>query len=153
MKRKTAFSVSVFGILIVLGYYFFGMKPKMDYAQATVTLGGKEFRADIADTIATQALGLSGRAGLREDEGMLFVFGTAGARSFWMKDMNFPIDIIWVKGSRVVGFAERAEPEPGKNLFQLTLHRSPEPVDKVFEVSAGTVARLGIQNGDTVVIQ
>ena len=33
---------------------------------------------------------------LKENEGMLFVFNHADKYSFWMKDMNFPIDIVWI---------------------------------------------------------
>ena len=40
---------------------------------------------------------------MKEDEGMLFVYDRPSRQAFWMKDMKFPIDIIWldVRGSVV----------------------------------------------------
>ncbi|MEY4731720.1 MAG: hypothetical protein RL681_666 [Candidatus Parcubacteria bacterium] len=152
MKRKTAISATILGVLIILGYYVFGIRPKSDYGQATVLLGGQEFRTDIADTADKQAIGLSGRPSLGQDEGMLFVFGGYASRTFWMPDMNFPIDIIWIKDDVVVGSAENAQPEPGVSMFRLKRYSSPGPVDKVFEVSAGTVSRLGVKVGDRIVV-
>ncbi len=52
----------------------------------------------IADTPALREKGLSGRAGLAPDEGILFVFPADGQYGFWMKDMRFPIDILWLSG-------------------------------------------------------
>ena len=151
-KRKTALSATVLGVIILLGYYFFGFKPKSDYEQATVVLGGQEFRADVADTVDKQTIGLSGRPSLGQDEAMLFIFSGYAARTFWMPDMNFPIDIVWIKDDVVVGFAENAQPEPGVSMFNLKRYLSPVPVDKVFEVVAGTVSRLGVNIGDRVVM-
>ena len=114
--------------------------------------GGQQFRADIADTMDKQSIGLSGRPSLGQDEAMLFMFGRYAARTFWMPDMNFPIDIIWIKDDVVVGFAENVQPEPGVGMFALKRYSSPEPVDKVLEVIAGTVSRLGVKIGDRVAI-
>jgi uncharacterized membrane protein (UPF0127 family) len=50
---------------------------------------------DVADTDAKRIQGLSGRKDLKEGTGMLFIFDTEGLNNFWMKDMNFDIDIIW----------------------------------------------------------
>ena len=83
---------------------------------------------------------------------MLFVFSSPGIQNFWMKDMNFPIDIIWISGGKVAGFAQDAEPQPGVPLWRLTIYTSPNNVDQVLEVPAGTVAKDGITIGAPVVI-
>lgn len=57
---------------------------------------GVYIQVKVADTDKTRELGLSHTASLGKKEGMLFVFPQVGVYSFWMKDMNFPIDIIWV---------------------------------------------------------
>jgi uncharacterized membrane protein (UPF0127 family) len=62
---------------------------------------GKVF-AEVVDTPASRAQGLSGRSGLSLDEGMLFVFDHSGKYGFWMKDMLFPIDIVWINEEGVV---------------------------------------------------
>jgi len=152
MRQHPIMAILIVLVMFGLGYWWLGFRAPKEYRSATIHLGGQEFSVDIADTVSKQAQGLSGRPSLAENEGMLFVFKTYSSRTFWMKDMNFPIDMIWIKDNRIVGSAENAAPEPGKSVFSLTLYNSPEPVDKVLEVSAGTVARLGIKPDDTVAI-
>ncbi|KKU19131.1 MAG: hypothetical protein UX29_C0009G0015 [Parcubacteria group bacterium GW2011_GWA2_46_10] len=62
------------------------------------------------------------------------------------------IDIIWIAGDRVVGFAENATPYKGESLTEISRYKSPEGVDRVLEVSAGTVKRAGIAVGDGVAV-
>ena len=61
-----------------------------------VKIAGQTVKVELALTMQAQAQGLSGRKILEENEGMLFVFKNSGRYSFWMKDMNFPIDILWI---------------------------------------------------------
>ena len=120
------------------------------YKQATVTIKGETFEVEVADTMASRELGLGGRSGLSEKEGMLFVFGSMAERTFWMKDVRFSIDIIWIAGDKVIGFAEKTTPHTDQPLTKIARYASPEAVDRVLEVSAGTVERLGIVAGDDV---
>lgn len=115
-----------------------------------LSLAGQTFRVELAETIGERALGLSGRDGLAEHEGMFFFFDSPGDYGFWMHDMKFSIDIIWIRGNTVVGFAENAAPEFGKKDWELTIYYPPEEVDKVLELSAGSVQKFGIKVGDAV---
>lgn len=83
---------------------------------------------------------------------MLFPFGSGGIQNFWMKDMNFPIDIVWISEGKVAGFVRDAEPQPGAPLWKLTIYTSPDNVDQVLEVPAGTVAKDGLKMGDSVLL-
>ena len=112
-----------------------------------VRIGEAVFNVEIANTIPSRISGLSNRESLAEDAGMLFVFPVAMPQGFWMKDMKFPIDIIWIKENRVVGLVIGAEPETGPDY---TIYRSPEPVDKVLEINAGLSIKRGIKVGDDV---
>src|ERR1035437_6315215 len=77
-----------------------------------VNIAGQNIKVDLALTQATQAQGLSGRQSLSENEGMLFVFDKPGKYPFWMKDMNFPIDMIWIGENLQVVYIEKdARPE------------------------------------------
>ncbi len=106
---------------------------------------------DVVRTPAERARGLSGRAGLDEHEGMLFLFDQPGLQSFWMKDMRFEIDILWIRGDKLIGVAANAKlPTRGAAL---PLYRSPEPCDRVLEVRAGSAARWGLAIGDAVRIE
>ncbi|MDP3725202.1 MAG: DUF192 domain-containing protein, partial [Nanoarchaeota archaeon] len=120
---------------------------------ALVRIGKHEFIAEVADTEEERARGLSGRDSLDEMRGMLFLFdspaGGPEVQSFWMKDMKFPIDIIWVRKGGVIG-ADRNLPLPvsGAALSGLPMYVSPGPVNAVLEVRAGTVEALEIRAGD-----
>jgi uncharacterized membrane protein (UPF0127 family) len=72
------------------------------YAEVKVTLNGIELIADLAATNEQMAQGLSVKDALAENEAMLFVFDTAQDHSFWMKNMKFPIDIIWLDSNRTI---------------------------------------------------
>jgi hypothetical protein len=109
------------------------------------------FNVEIASTTIEQARGLSYRASLGENDGMLFLFGSGGVRTFWMKDMHFPLDMIWISGNTVAGFAQDVPaPASGTALWNLQTYTSPDNVDKVLEVNAGVVAKYNIKIGDVV---
>ena len=72
-----------------------------------VQIGGQSVRVDLAISPEAQERGLSGRAGLADGEGMLFVFAQPGRKMFWMRKMNFPIDIIWIAEDMQVIFIEK----------------------------------------------
>jgi uncharacterized protein len=64
--------------------------------KARIVVNGFAILADLAITDEDQIKGLSIRDQMNENEGMLFVYGEPSRQSFWMKDMKFPIDIIWL---------------------------------------------------------
>ena len=107
-------------------------------------LGGVELSLEIAKTPQGRANGLSGRESLEEGQGLLFVFPKEGKYSFWMKDMNFPIDIIWIdKNMRVVGVLEEARPDSYPGTFS-----PPSDIQFVLEVPAGFYKRHSVKVGE-----
>jgi len=109
------------------------------------------FNVEVASTAIEQARGLSFRPSLGADDGMLFVFATGSVQTFWMKDMNFPLDMIWISGDTVAGFTTAIPaPASGTPLWELNVYPSPPNVDKVLEVNSGTVAVYNIKVGDIV---
>lgn len=162
-NKKLIFLIITILILFGLGAWFFGFRGQADFGRGEVQINGKVFKVEVADTIRSRAQGLSGREGMDEDYGMIFIFDSPAMQGFWMKDMNFPLDMIWIKGDspsqifpgktwegKIVGFKENVQPEPEKTVFGLTVYNSPEPVDKVLELNAGTVQKKGIKVGDMV---
>lgn len=73
----------------------------------TILMPKGALEAEMANTKASRELGLSGRPSMRDDEGMLFVFDKPGRYGFWMKDMVFPLDIIWINENGIVVSIER----------------------------------------------
>ena len=106
---------------------------------------------DVVDTPALRVRGLSGRPSLAPEEGMLFLFEAPRIQSFWMKDMRFPIDILWIRDDRIVGITPEV-PIP-RSPSELPLFRSPTPCDVVLEVRAGAAKRWGLLLGDAVRIE
>ena len=72
-------------------------------AYTNLRVGGRDYRLQIASTQAEQTKGLGDRASMPTSQGMLFAFSGSAGRCFWMKDMHFPLDIIWVKSSHQIG--------------------------------------------------
>lgn len=141
-------------ILLAFGaFYWYGFFEKIRDDRTTVTIHDTTFKVDVSETPQSRSKGLSGRERLSEDEGMLFVFTAPTIRSFWMKDMLIPIDIIWINENKIIGFHEDVQPEPGVSLTKLTRYTSQDIADQVLEVQAGTVKRLGIIVGDGVLVE
>lgn len=147
----------VLGIILIIvaslaTYFFLFGKVNPPLKKNEVRIRDIVFEVEVASTTVEKARGLSFRMGLEEDHGMLFLFDRLDVQNFWMKDMRFPIDIIWISGGKVVGFAEHATPEPGTSLWNLKMYTSPPATDKVLEVNAGTVSKYQIKVGDSVEI-
>lgn len=122
-------------------------------AEKALSVDGVTFNVEIAASSLEQSRGLSYRPSLGENDGMLFQFGSGNIQTFWMQGMNFPLDMIWISGTTIVGFAQNVPaPAPGTQIWQLPIYSSPNNTDKVLEVSAGTVAKYNIKVGDVVTI-
>jgi uncharacterized protein len=116
------------------------------FTQGYVELGeGLKVAVTVAATDTTREKGLSGKEGLRADEGMLFLFDQPNTYGFWMKDMKFPIDIIWINDGAVVDITtDAALPAAGE---ELPVYYPRVPVDKVLEVQAGFAKAHGLRTG------
>ena len=105
--RRVFLTVALTALLLIIGAYvaYFGQvafRGEQSPEMRNVEVAGRLLRVAVADSIEERARGLSGRAGLAPDEGMLFVFPEDGKYSFWMKDMRFPIDILWLSSDGVI---------------------------------------------------
>ena len=88
-----------------------------EYNKGEIQIGSKVLSVDIADNDCKRSLGLSGKISLN-DEGMMFVFEKQGNYGFWMKDMNFPIDILWIDDNyKVVGVEKSLSPNTYPESF------------------------------------
>jgi len=126
--------------------------PQLSTEQLSVD--GAAFNVEMATNVLEQSRGLSFRTSLAANDGMLFIFGSATTQSFWMKDMNFPLDMIWINGTTVIGSSQNVPaPAPDAKIWQLPVYTSPGSADTVLEVSAGTVAKYNIKAGDTITIK
>ncbi len=117
-----------------------------NYVIKYITIAERKVKVDLATTPEAHAQGLSGRKELKENEGMLFVFDKPGKYSFWMKDMNFPIDIIWVSEDfKVVYIKKDARPE----LYPET-YAPKDNAKYVLEVVSGFSDKNNLKEGGMV---
>ncbi len=109
--------------------------------------------AAIADTDDTRRLGLSDTDCLPDDRGMLFVFDTDGSRSFWMQEMDFGIDIVYIAEGGTITSIHHAEAPADDESGREQHHRYPGEGQYVLEVPYRWTAERGIASGDSVLFE
>ncbi len=151
--KKAILALIVFataGVAIYALYYTPGSAPivPMQTENKTITLsiGTTTIVAEVADTDALRAQGLSNRTNLPDGQGMWFVFETDGLWSFWMKDTLIPLDMLWVDASGIiVTIAHEVQPDSYPQGFAPA-----QPARYVLEVPGGFAEKMGITEGVTV---
>jgi len=116
----------------------------------TIIINGNPIQVEIADNDALRTQGLSGRKSLATNSGMLFIYPKAGIYAFWMKEMQFPLDFIWINGDTVADLMKDVPAQETNDLLTLPNYQSNTPVDKALELNAGSIARLNIKIGDKI---
>ena len=150
MSANSWRSLSVVAFVLVLAglFYFGSIRGVSQSPGASVILDGKTISVSIADTEAAREKGLGGRTSLGLDEGMLFVFPKEGKYAFWMKDMRFAIDIVWLsKDSIIIYMKENISPDTYPASFAPN-----SPAAYVLELPAGYAESHGVRIGDKVAI-
>ncbi len=107
---------------------------------------------EVAKTDIQRRNGLSKQDGLPEGEGMFFEFAQKDVKPpFWMKDMRFAIDILWINDDEIVQVDNNVQPpESGTTDDKLILYIPNQPIDYVLEVTAGFAEEHNIEVGDMV---
>lgn len=145
INKITLVLAGVILLVIFAGIYRTPAKPR-------ATINGHTFALEVAQSEKEKELGLSNRDSLPQDRGMLFVFEQPSYATFWMKDMRFPIDIIFINQDRIVSIIENA-PIPASKRAGLPLYRPENPSDKALEINAGLSKKYNFKKGDKVKIE
>ncbi len=136
----------------ILLFLFLGMTVGADAAgtgstgspqDARVCVRDRCFQAAVMATPDERAKGLMSRPVLFEDEGMLFVFDKPGEYPFWMKNMNFPIDIIWLNEARRVVHIEANVPPCKKD--PCPVYHPHALAQYALEIADGQAEALGLK--------
>jgi uncharacterized membrane protein (UPF0127 family) len=142
-----SFSSNFILAICIVGVLLLSWKSFQNHRTANiraVEIGSVKVFVDIANTRETQEQGLSGRINLKSDEGMLFVFPRPDKYSFWMKDMLFPLDIIWLNNDlKIVYIKKDASPRSFPESYA-----PPENSRYVLEVTAGFAEKNNLKVGD-----
>lgn len=162
MKKFLIQAILLLVVIVGALYFFNPAKPNskvnlpfvpQQSVYKNIKIHDKIIKIEIADTQEKRNKGLSERYSLASDEGMLFIYPTLGKHPFWMKGLKFPLDFIWIKDDRVIDIIRNATPpESGIKDEDLPRYLPVTEINKVLEVNAGTVDRLGINIGDTLTI-
>jgi uncharacterized membrane protein (UPF0127 family) len=139
----------VFVLILVMGLtsnfksFFQGEEPY-------VVINNQKIYVEMADSPERKEQGLSGRESLAEDRGMLFIYDKPGNYSFWMKEMKFNLDFVFINDQKVVGLKENIPfPQGGEEPQTI---KAEADFDQVLEINQGMIEKWGIKIGDEVVL-
>jgi len=145
LSLKRTVIIAVVAVILVLavsaGYFLFQQRTS-----DRISIDGVVLNVDLATTPAEQQRGLSGRNSMAPDHGMLFIFQSEDYWSFWMFEMNFPLDMIWFNSSRQAVFFQENLPPCGPSVCQV--FTPSVKATYVLEVNAGFVAAHHVSLGD-----
>jgi uncharacterized protein len=132
-------------LAVAIGSYFFLQDSNStDGDSKIISINNKKFKIESARSPEEQQKGLGGRESLCADCGMFFEFTQEGKHSFWMRDMKFPLDIIWISGNKVVFVVKNISPD-NQNVFT-----PPVEANRVLEINAGLSDKHEIREGSKV---
>lgn len=164
MKSKLFILLSLCVALLSSGCYYNQdhelLRPKVESSSTPqpnsydhkITVSNQTLSVEIANTDASRELGLSGRTSIADNNGMLFDFTNTplSMPGFWMKDMKFNIDIIWINNGKIIGINSNV-PAPLDNT-NLPIYKPTGEITQVLEVASGWCTRYNIKIGDSVKI-
>lgn len=133
----------VFLCVVTIGWLTFRSHPALPSVQNSYTLrfDAQQYRLEAAITPSAQAQGLGNRDAMPNDTGMIFVFPSESERCFWMKDMRFPLDIIWVSADKTV---TRIESNLSPDTYPQSYCKSAQ---YVIELNAGEAQQASVTVG------
>lgn len=142
MKTTRLWLLGLIGVLFCFLIGGWVYREKVEGYPRAISWSGKEYAVEVADTPALRERGLGGRDNLCTACAMLFVFSAPGNYGFWMKDMRFPLDIVWLLQGQVVHIERHIDPHSTKIFLPETV------ADTVVEVNAFEAESL--KEGDRI---
>ena len=152
-NKKLTFSLGAFILISFLIFWQFYKEPSyrsfvafapQDLRQ--IKIKDQVFKLEVADTLAKKQKGLADRESMPQNYGMIFIFEKKGIYSFWMKEMRFPLDFLWIDGDKIVEITKNVAVDK-----KILTYSSQVPIDKVIELNAGVAEKAGIEVGDKIV--
>ncbi len=138
-------------ICFIIGLFFVTIDESLHIKKRhfiNAQLSSQSLRLETAENSAEWYQGLSNRTQLCDNCGMIFLFPSLEQRSFVMRNMNFGLDIIWIKNGEVIGFEKSLAPEQEP----YTPYRSPDAINTVLELPAGFIDKYTITVGSKLIL-
>jgi len=139
-SRKILILIS---ILILVGIVF-GLEKN---SKEKISINRKKITVEIAKTLEQKTRGLSGRNILCEECGMLFLLEKSDEHVFWMKEMKFDLDFVWINGNKIVGINKNISHLKGEDEKIIPNVEA----DNILEINARKVEEWGIEIGDEII--
>ncbi|HEV8677288.1 MAG TPA: DUF192 domain-containing protein [Candidatus Paceibacterota bacterium] len=153
-KEKREFLIGtgtiVVALLALAAYLFFmPVSGQATLPETSLAIGSTSIEVELATTGGEQEQGLSGRNSLAQGHGMFFVFDHADKWGIWMKDMKFPIDILWANENGIIVTIEHDVPP---SSYPQSFYPSADS-SYVLELPAGYTQEKGIAIGQQIVLK
>jgi uncharacterized membrane protein (UPF0127 family) len=145
-----AFSDSSINNSVDNGSFKYSLDKLSGYKKANVTINRYNISAFVADTDAKRIEGLSGIENIAQDQGMLFILDYPSKQGFWMKEMKFPLDIIWVDNNNTVVHVEKRL-QPCTSIFFCPVFTPLKDAKFVLETGAGFADSHSVKEGTRIV--
>ena len=121
LRLFLGFIVVILVVILIISFYVNTSDKKV----GQVKVNNQAFKVKIAKTDQEKQIGSIKTKKLPDNQGMLFLFNDPGFYSFWMKEMQFPIDIIYINGNKVTTIIKNATPpSKSQSLVHLSTQKS-----------------------------
>lgn len=149
---KKYLSAIIIGVAVIaVVALILGLRTANDHG--TFLYPGGELDVLVADNLPERTKGLSGtEVETLGADGMIFIFPDKQERTFWMKDMNYPLDVVWIADNKIVKIS-RNVPAPEEGEEPEYMHSRPFEVDMVLEMPHGYVDYYGLATGHIIEFQ
>lgn len=151
-KILIAYGVLVLVVLLLAFAKFKGFNFFNNIGGTTATINNHSYNLLIANDEKSRQIGLSNRKSLDKNTGMLFIFPKKDKYSFWMKNTQIPLDMIWINDNKIVYIVKKAPPMAGKD-GNLPIYTPTSDANYVLEVNGGESDKYKFKNGDTVTLK
>lgn len=123
--------------------------------QAAVIRDGCKVKAkivlEIADTEKKREKGLMHREGLEQNHGMIFVFPTEGSHTFWMENIQIPLDMICISDNCEIIGIQHTDVDLSASVSDSTIYEMSASTKYVIEIAQGFTNVASIEQGDEIV--
>ena len=158
MRTRLIIGIIVVILIVGLGIVFvnvvsnnFHLPFTASQPNSSVVIDGHTFHVSIANTEQQKEIGLSNINSLPQDQGMIFPFGRADYYSFWMRNMKFPLDIIYIANKKIVSIAANVS-NPNNPSVPLPVYKPSQPADTVLEINGGLSKKYHFSIGNSAYI-
>jgi len=127
-------------------------QKEKEWKKTQIKIGDKNYEIFVTETDEDKNKGLSVFENIKDTQGMIFEFTEEDFHSFWMKDMKFDIDMIFLdKNKKVIKIFENVTKETYKNDKDFQIFMPALKSKYVIEIKSGEVKKNLLKEGDVII--